>query len=203
MLGCAVLGIVTVLAAVGVLTWFSAHMIRINIPYVGPFVHVVMGGVYTIMGWFMLPVLIVLIAGMFEEQTIHRVETIYYPDRTRDQSPRLWPDLKHDIRFTIFALFLNLMILPFYLLGIGAVLSLLLNSYLLGREFFESAAGYHTGKTQARILGRKHRAVIYLGGFVITGLTLIPVINLFMPIIAIVWMVHVYHHLENTALERS
>ncbi|MCK5091353.1 MAG: EI24 domain-containing protein, partial [Gammaproteobacteria bacterium] len=93
------------------------------------------------------------------------------------------------------ALFLNIVILPFYLLGIGFIMSIVLNSYLLGREFFESAAGYHSGKPEAMVLGQKNKAVMYGGGFVITCLTLVPVINLFVPVIAIVWMVHVYHGL--------
>jgi CysZ protein len=193
MTGCALLGILTVLTCVGGLTWLSARAVHISIPYVGTAVHVLLGGIYTVVGWFMLPSLVILIAGMFQETVIHRVESAHYTDHRSDRSPRFWPDLKHDILFTLTAVGLNVCILPFYMIGIGPFLSVLLNSYLLGREFFENAAGYHMGKAEARRLGRNHKTAVYLGGFVITCLTLIPVINLFMPIIAIVWMVHLYH----------
>ena len=141
----------------------------------------------------MLPVLTVLIAGMFQETVIHRIEFVYYPDNIREESPKFWPDLLHDIKFTIWALLLNLIILPLYFIGIGFVASIILNSYLLGREFFESAAGYHLGKPEAKNLGTQNRFAIFIGGLVITLLALIPVINLFIPIFAVVWMVHVYH----------
>ena len=76
------------------------------------------------------------------------------------------------------------------------MVSVVLNSYLLGREFFESVVGYHTGKPEAMILGQRNRKAMYGGGLTITLITLIPVINLFSPILATVWMVHVYHQLK-------
>ena len=96
------------------------------------------------------------------------------------------------------AVCLYLLVVPFYFFGICFALYILLNIYLLGREFFESAAGYHLGKPLARELGRKHKKMVYGSGFVITMLTLIPGVNLFAPIIAVVWMVHLYHGLSVT-----
>jgi CysZ protein len=144
----------------------------------------------------MLPALVVLIAGMFQERTIDRVERAYYPDEVRKEEPRFWPDVKHDIRFTLWALFLNILVLPLYFIGIGFIVSIALNSYLLGREFFEGAAGYHVGKPEAEKLGQQNKAAVYGGGLVITLMTLLPGVNLFVPIFAIVWMVHVYHGLR-------
>ncbi|GAB6097503.1 hypothetical protein JCM14469_37570 [Desulfatiferula olefinivorans] len=195
MTACALLGILVVTVLVSGLTVLSAHLIDIGIPWLGALTHWLMGIAFTVIGWFMLPSLIVLIAGMFQDVTLHRIERACYPDTLRPGSPRFWPDLMHDIRFTLWALFLNVLILPFYLIGIGALLSVLLNSYLLGREFFESAAGYHLGKAEARKLGRRHMPEVYLGGFVITVLTLTPLVNLFAPIIALAWMAHLYHSL--------
>lgn len=204
MLACALLGIVMVAACVGALTFLSARLIDIGIPYIGTLIHWLMGALFTVVGWFMLPALIVLVAGMFQDVTLHRIERACYPETLRPGSARFWPDLMHDIRFTLWALFLNVLILPFYLIGIGALLSVLLNSYLLGREFFESAAGYHLGKAGARKLGRRHVSEVYMGGFVITVLTLTPLVNLFVPIIALAWMAHLYHILSpGTALAPS
>ncbi len=148
-----------------------------------------------VVAWFMLPTLVVLIAGVFQETVISRVEKIYYPDRQRTSPPQLWPDIVHDIRFTLRAILLNLLIVPFYFFGIGFFLSVALNSYLLGREFFESAAGYHLGKKQAQAFGRKFRGPIYLGGLVITLATLVPGVNMITPVLAVVWMTHLYHSL--------
>lgn len=153
-------------------------------------------------GWFLLPVLTILIGGLFQEWVVQRVEQAEYPERRWEGAPGWLHNLPHDIRFTLLALFLNLLVLPFYLLGIGVILSILLNSYLLGREFFENVAGLHLGKPEARALGRQHRASVYGGGLVITLATLTPFLNLFVPILASVWMVHLFQGLQAAPADR-
>jgi len=198
MLLCAVSALLAAIALVAGLTWLTANLVSLQWQWLDITVNWLVGAVLGIGGWFMLPVLVVLISGAFQEITIHRVERVEYPDRMRTGEPHFWPDVVHDIRFTFKAVLLNLLILPFYLVGIGFLLSVLLNSYLLGREFFESAAGYHLGKPKAREIGRRHKMLIYGSGLVITVLTLLPGVNLFVPIIAVVWMVHVYHGLPES-----
>jgi len=195
MLACAFLALITVFILITSITWISAVLIQIETGWLDTLIGWLIGIFSGVGGWFMLPVLTVLIAGMFQETVIHRVEFVFYPDKVRTDSPKFWPDIWHDIKFTIFALTLNIIILPLYLIGIGFIVSILLNSYLLGREFFESAAGYHLGKPEAMNLGAENRIIIFIGGLVITLLALIPVLNLFVSIFAIVWMVHLYHHL--------
>ncbi len=201
MLACAGLAVTVVLIAAGLLTWLTAHLVSIQEGWRDSLVNWITGGFLGVAGWFMLPAIIVLIAGMFLEKTIHRVELAFYPDKVRASEPRFWPDFKHDIRFTVKALLLNILVLPLCLMGVGFAVSLGLNSYLLGREFFESAAGHHIGKPKAKILVQRNRAAVYGGGLVITLMTLTPVINLFVPIFAIVWMVHAYHGLKNEKAE--
>lgn len=196
MMLCAVLAFLVVLLLAGGITWLTANLVSLETRWLDITINWVVGIVSGVGGWFMLPVLVVIISGAFLEMTIHKVEEAEYPDKVRSEEPHIWTDILHDIRFTVKAICLNLLVLPFYLIGVGFVLSVLLNSYLLGREFFESAAGYHLGKPQARELGRSHRKMVYGSGLVITLMTLIPVVNLFAPIIAIVWMVHVYHNLD-------
>lgn len=193
MVACAGLAVAVVIVLVTIITSLTAHLVNLETGWLDSLVNWIVGGITGIAGWFMLPAFVVLIAGMFQEKTIDRVERVYYPDEVRSQEPRFWPDLRHDIRFTLWAMSLNMLVLPFYLFGIGFVISIALNSYLLGREFFESAAGYHLGKPEAKAMGEQNRGTVYAGGLVITLMTLMPVVNLFVPILAIVWMVHVCH----------
>lgn len=193
MLLCAASAFLLVLMLVTGITWLTANLVALDRQWLDLAVNWLVGIVLGIGGWFMLPVLVVLVAGAFQELTISKVERNEYPELVRTGEPRFWPDLVHDIRFTLKAAGLNLLVVPFYLLGVGFMLSVLLNSYLLGREFFESAAGYHVGKPKAREIGRRHRRLIYTSGLVLTLLTLIPLVNLFVPIIAVVWMVHLFH----------
>ena len=192
---CAALAAAVVFLSIAGITWLTADLVNLKTGWLDTLINWVVGILTGIGGWFMLPVVIVLVAGIFQEAIIYRVERAAYPDRMRSSEPRFWADVGHDIRFTLWALFLNLLILPLYLFGIGFIASVILNSYLLGREFFIAAAGYHLGKPQADRLVQSHRKTVYGGGLVITLLSLVPVINLFMPIVATVWMVHVYHAL--------
>lgn len=196
MLACAVLALTLVVLAATGITWITARFVHLERNWLDALVNWVVGAVAGIGGWFMLPVLVVLLAGIFQEAVIRRVEQADYPDHARSGEPDFWADAGHDIVFAMRALFLNLLVLPLYFVGIGFVVSIVLNSYLLGKEFFVGAAGYHLGKPEAALLVRTHRKTVYGGGFVITLLTLVPVINLFMPILATVWMVHVYHGLR-------
>lgn len=197
---CAFLGIIVVVSAVAGITWLAATFFTFEREWLNTLVTVAAGIIGGIGGWFMLPVVVVLIGGIFQETVIHQVEKRDYPERVRKEEPTLWPDLQHDIFFTLRALLLNLLVLPFYLFAIGPLLSIALNSYLLGREFFETAAGHHLGKPAARKLGREHRKTVYGGGLVITCLTLLPVLNLIVPVMATVWMVHAYHAISKEPL---
>ncbi len=195
MMLCAVLALMVVLCLAFGVAWFTAHMVSLEQGWLDTLINWVAGVVSGVGGWFMLPALVILISGAFQEVTINRVEQLDYPKEVRRGEAHFWPDIVHDIRFTLKAILLNILVLPFYFIGIGFLLTILLNSYLLGREFFESAAGYHIGKANARELGRRNRKLVYGSGLVITLLSLVPVLNLFAPIIAIVWMVHVFHTL--------
>ena len=198
LVACAFLALALVVSAGIAVTWLTDTFITLKYGWLDTTVNVIAGILSGVGGWFMLPVLIVLIGGIFQENIIHRVEQRSYPDRRRKAEPKLWPDFAHDILFTLRALLLNLLILPTYLLAVGPLISIMLNSYLLGREFFESAAGYHLGKPAAHKLGKEHSKTVYGGGLIITCLSLLPVINLIAPIFATIWMVHVYHGLAGS-----
>jgi CysZ protein len=176
-------------------TYYSDKIVTLETDWLRSLLKYFTGTMAVVISWFMLPVLIPLIAGIFEETIIKRVEDTYYPDE-KEKKARFWPDFLHDIKFTLVSLFLNILVIPWYFFGIGFVVSLILNSYLLGREFFESAAGYSIGKPEASKLKNRNQLKVYTGGFIITIFTLTPVLNLIVPIVAIVWMVHLYHAIE-------
>ena len=182
---------VVILGAAGV-TWLSTYLIEIERGWLDMAVNFLIGILSGVGAWFLFPVFSVLIAGAFQETVIKRVEAAYYPG-SKEREGGFWPDLLHDIRFTVWGVFLNILVLPLYIFSIGFAVSILLNSYLLGREFFESAAGYHLGKDKAQALIKENKMSVYLGGFIITMAALVPLLNLFIPIIAVVWMTHLYH----------
>ncbi len=198
---CALLALLIVGLLVTFVTWLTADFVELSNSWLDVLLTSSVGILTGIGGWFMLPALTVLIAGFFQETTIQRVERLYYPDAARRGDLKFWPELWHDIRFTLWAVLLNLLVLPLYLFGIGLAVSILLNAYLLGREFFEGAAAYHIGKAEAKALRRKYRKTTFSGGMVITVMTLVPILNMCVPLLAIVWMLHVYHAIRRNGLK--
>ncbi len=144
-------------------------------------------------GWFLFPSIVIVIAGIFQENIIEHIEKEYYPDRVRKESPKFFADLKHDIKFASFSAGINILILPLYLFGIGAVVAIAVNTYLLGREFFENVAGYHLGKKSAQKLGKQNKRIVYSNGFLFSLISIIPILNLVTPVVATVVMTHAYH----------
>ena len=174
---------------------YSGKLLTTDIDWIRSLLKYFSGTFAIVITWFMLPVIIPLISGFFEENIIERVEKTYYNGGIEKKSS-FWRDLIHDIKFTFISLFLNILVIPWYYFGIGFIISLILNAYLLGKEFFVSAAGYTLGKDEAEKLLNKHKIKVYTGGFIINAIALVPILNLFIPIIAIVWMVHLYHHIR-------
>ena len=193
MIGCALLAIVVVIALVVLITWGTSYFIQFEKEWINTLITSLTGVISSIGGWFMLPSLTILIGGMFQETVIHRVEKYYYPDKVGKESPKFWPDFFHDVRFTIKSILLNILIFPAYFFAIGFPVSIILNAYLLGREFFETAAGHHLGKSKANLMLKQNKSIVYGGGLVMTLMNLIPFLNVFVPIIGMVWMIHVYH----------
>jgi CysZ protein len=193
---CALLAVLVVAGLGAAITGVAATLVHFKTGWLDTSFNWLAGIIIGIGGWFMLPALTVLIGGVFQETVIRRVEKTCYPETISNQRASFWMDLSHDIRFTLKALFLNLLALPLYVVGIGFPVSIALNSYLLGREFFESVAGYHMGKPEARDLGRRNPLAVYGGGFALTLISLTPIVNMFVPVIAVVWMVHVYHKIK-------
>lgn len=154
-------------------------------------------GISTFAAWFMLPTLAILAVGFMQDRIIQRIEKNEYGNTVKSNDSTL-SDLIQDIRFTLWAIFLNICILPLYFIGIGFLVSILLNGYLLGNEFFQSITTFYKTKKEAKLIAKKHRLNLLLFGVSISALMLIPVLNLFIPVLAVNIMVHYYKaHIEH------
>ena len=70
------------------------------------------------------------------------------------------------------------------------VLTVIVNGWLLGREYFELAALRHMSRADAKKLRRRHRVSVLMGGTLISFLSAIPMANLFAPLFGAAFMVH-------------
>lgn len=142
-------------------------------------------------GWLLLPTLLPAIAAFFQEPIADAIERADYPEFTPPAVQRPWyVELWEEGKFALLLIFLNILFLPFLFFP---VIYFVLNGYLIGREFFETAAARHIGKQEARRLRRENRMAALLGGMVIVGLALIPLVQLSAPFIGVALMVHLFH----------
>jgi CysZ protein len=132
-----------------------------------------------------------LVAGFFLDDIAALVERDDYPD---DPPGRALPVLT---AFTLSLKFLgvvvagNLFALLLLLVpGVNAAAFLVVNGYLLGREYFEFAAMRFRSEAEAKALRRRHAGAVFLAGLLIALFLAVPVVNLAAPLFAATMMVH-------------
>lgn len=137
-----------------------------------------------------------LFASIFIDRVADAVEAKHYPGPKPDGAT-FWGLLAAGLSFTAISAVLNLLAFPLQIAsaGLGAVVVLFVNGYLTGRTFFELAALRHMPTREARLLRRRHRVRLFLGGVLISLLVMIPVLNFFVPLFGAAMMTHEYNKL--------
>ena len=138
-----------------------------------------------------------MIAGLFVDRVASAVERRYYPwlPPPRRQSP--FEQFRAGLSFLIAAIGVNLLALPLYLIwGVDVPIFLLVNGYLLGREYFELVALRRADPASMARLRRRHGPRLLLAGVMIAGLSFLPLANLLTPVIATAFMLHIVQTLS-------
>jgi CysZ protein len=146
--------------------------------------------------FFLMAPVTAMFAGLYLDDIAELVERRDYP---RDASGRALPTTQAaltGVRFGLFVLLVNLALLPTLLLGIGAVVMVLANAYLLGREYFEMVAMRHMPPADARRLRKENSPRILAAGLIPALLVVIPVMNIITPIFSTVYFVHIFKRIR-------
>lgn len=146
------------------------------------------------------PALATAIMGTMLDDVADAVEARHYP-KLNWPRPQKWPEvLLTTLRFLAVMVAVNLLALPVYLVllvtGLSVVLVLVVNGYLLGREYFELVAFRRMEPQEARRWFRHHLGRLWLAGAVIAFLFSIPLLNLVAPVIGTAFMVHLFQSLR-------
>ena len=142
---------------------------------------------------FLVPVASALVAGLFLDEMAAVVERDHYPGDPPGRDVPLLRSVGLSLRFVLVVLVGNLVALALLLVPVVNVVAfLLVNAYLLGREYFDLAAlRFHT-KPEVDRLRAASSARIYLAGLAIAGFVAVPILNLMTPLFATALMVHVH-----------
>lgn len=158
-----------------------------------------------IVAWFLFPVLLVIVVSTLLEYVSRAVEAKHYPElpKARDQ-PFVTEILPELVKFFLVILVVNLIALPFYLifsifLGLGFVISWIVNGYLIGREYMEMVAMRRMSPREAKDFRRQNGGKAFVAGVIVAVMMSIPVLNLVAAVIATAFMTHLFEDIRRKA----
>lgn len=154
-----------------------------------------------LLSWLLFPVLSSAVIGLFLDAVMDAVERRHYPGLPAPRAQPMPEILAGAAKFLALGLAVNLLLFPFYLLlgPFGVLLAVLVNGYLIGREYFEMVALRRVDPGTAGALYGEHRGRVVRWGIVAAALALVPGVNLVAPIIATAMMVHLFQPLSPAA----
>jgi CysZ protein len=148
--------------------------------------------VFGLLAIFLGPPVAALFATLFVEDIAKAIEAKDYPNDPPAAGASFWQSAFVGLRLFGWIVFLNLLLLPIELLlpGPGTLLGLLVNGWLLGREYFELVALRHGSRASVDATRRRHSRSVTAAGAMIAILSAIPIVNLVAPLFGVALMVH-------------
>jgi CysZ protein len=155
----------------GILAWFGASLLTL---------------------WLFVPTA-AAIAALYVDRIARAVEHRYYPDLPEPPGAPILEQLVDAAALAIRLAAFGLLALLVALLipGLGVVCGWAITGYALGRGLFLSVAMRRLPRLEATRLYRRYRGAVLAPGFAIAMVVWVPIVNLFVPVIAVAAMVHV------------
>lgn len=145
----------------------------------------------------LFPALAGLISSFLLDEVAEAVDRRYYPHLPPARQQRLGEQIATGLRFLAVLIVFNLLalVLTWVVPPLHFAVFLLVNGYLLGREYFELVALRRLDPAEVRLVRRRHAPRVLLAGVVIAALLAVPLLNLLVPVLATAFMVHIYQGL--------
>lgn len=184
------------LGAAGV--WATGHVPDIGIGWVDSVVDVLLDALVVVALVFLIIPVTAIFIPLFQDEVAAAVEARHYPDATGPRAQGIVEGAWLGLKALAILLAANLVALPLVLLlpGLGFLIFLVVNGFLLGREFFEAAAVRHYPPGDVKRLRSRHTGRVFLGGMVVAGVLAIPIVNILVPLFGTAFMVHVLHRVQ-------
>lgn len=185
-------------ALLGIVEWALTSTVLTSWSWVDTAIDV-MGGVLVVaLAWLLFPAVAATLAGVLLEDVVRAVERRHYPHLGEPAKARVAEEVATALRFFAVVVVVNLAALPLYLAlpGVNLVLYYAVNGYLLGREYFELVANRRLGRGEAALLRKSRPVKPFVAGVAIAVLSTVPILNLFAPVIASAFMVHVFQSMN-------
>lgn len=198
------LTILTLVVAWFGLEWLIDHLVTLERSWLDSLIQIASGLILVVGAVFLVVPVTALVASLFLDDIAQVVERTHYADDPTGQPLPAFEAVKSAIGFTLVVIGVNLVALMLLLVpGVNAIIFLVANGYLLGREYFELAAMRFRPKEEVNALRRANGGRVFLAGLVIAGLLAIPVLNLLTPLFATALMVHLHKAINGHYTESS
>ena len=176
--------------------FLTNHSLSADYPIIDSFAFFLAGAGLLIALVYLLPAVTAIVAGYFLDHVAEVVERQDYPADRPGVALPFGKAILYGLRFAGLSLLVNLVaLLLFFIPGINIGAFFVANAYLLGREYFELAAGRFWPAEDVARLRMEHRGTVRAAGAVLAGLVLVPVLNLITPIFGAAMMVHLHKRL--------
>jgi CysZ protein len=181
--------------------YLDGNSIGVQYPILEGFAFFLAGAGLLIALVYALPAVSALVAGFFLDEAADIVERTDFAGEAPGRALPAGRALLYGLRFAGLALLVNLAALTlFFVPVVNLAAFFAANAYLLGREYFEMAAGRYRSMPEAAAMRREHRPTVLLAGAMMAGLVLVPIVNLLTPLFGIALMVHIHKDLSARAL---
>jgi CysZ protein len=195
-IGLSLLLFIIVFAAVLSLFWF---LTLFPWPWVETIAAIGAGLGMIVLFFFLMVPVTAMFAGLYLDDVAERVERNHYPSDVPGKPQPALKSILGAVQFGLFVLLVNILALPFVFTGFGAIVLVVINAYLLSREYFEMAALRFMDRADAKALRQSNGAQIFAAGFLPALLALVPIVNLTLPIFATSYFVHLFKQVQKSS----
>lgn len=144
------------------------------------------------LAWLLLPGVVAATASMFLDKVVERTEACYFPHLAPAAPQPLTAQISNSLRLLGATLLINLLALPlyFYLPVLNIGIWLVVNGYLIGRDYFVMVAQRRMPPRDAERLRVGAGLPVLLAGMVVAGLMAVPLVNLVAPVLGVAFFTH-------------
>lgn len=139
---------------------------------------------------FLLAPVTALFAGLYLDQIARAVEAAHYPSDPPGRDLPTGEALLMGLKFGIVVLLVTLATLPLLFVGLGALLLVAANAWLISREYVEMIARRHMDRGAARQLRIDNGPELFIAGLLPAVIALVPLANLFLPLFCTAYFTH-------------
>ncbi len=144
--------------------------------------------------WLFVPVMLAAM-GLFLDPVAEAVERRFHPSLPPPRGAGLVAQARFGLALGLRLGLLSLVALPLALLlpPLGAALFFAINTIGLGHGLFEGVAQRRMGLAEAKALRRSREGPVLVLGAVLAAMTLVPVLNILVPVLGTAAMTHLLH----------